>query len=112
VRFIRAADLCNRRPPHPHLDARQSNLHTSLHRRRVASRRLVPLACGCADPWICRCTDPPLSERMVDAGVGAAAHLLAADLPPMFDPPTLRAMWRQGHQQVVQRCRDTYGLAS
>ncbi len=24
-------------------------------RRRAVTKRLVPLACGCRDPWLCRC---------------------------------------------------------
>jgi hypothetical protein len=32
---------------------------------------------------------------MVHAAALAAAHLAAAGLPPIFDPPTLRALWRR-----------------
>lgn len=84
----------------------------AARRRRQAAVRSVPRRCGCRDPWVCRCADSLPSQRMADAGAAAAAHLLAADLPPMLDTATLRAMWRQRHHRLVQRCRDTYGLAS
>jgi len=67
-----------------------------LHRRRSASPRLVPLDCGCRDPWPCRCSDPPLSERMVDAGRDAALHILDAGEIPLLEIEILQALYRRG----------------
>ena len=67
-----------------------------LHRRRTASWRMPPLDCGCRDPWPCRCSDPPLSERMVDAGRAAALHILAAGRVPLLELEVLQALWRRG----------------
>ncbi len=67
-----------------------------LHRRRSASPRLVPLDCGCRDPWPCRCSDPPLSERMVDAGRDAALHVLDAGEIPLLQIEILQALYRRG----------------
>jgi hypothetical protein len=86
-----------------------------LRRRRQAADRLPPLRCGHRDPWPCRCNlyrRHDNSDRWVDAGAAAARHLIECGLPPSFDLETLRAMWRQGHHQVAQQCRDAYGLAS
>ncbi len=69
--------------------------------RRCASWRLIPLGCGCADPWPCRCSRPPLSDKQVDAVVQAAEHLFDAGYPPIFDVPTLRALWR-GHRELAE----------
>lgn len=33
----------------------QSATMDGWKRRRAATKRLVPLACGCRDPWLCRC---------------------------------------------------------
>jgi hypothetical protein len=34
-----------------------------MQRRQHAAARLPPLACGCVDPWTCRCDgDPPLDD--------------------------------------------------
>lgn len=64
--------------------------------RREASRRVVPLDCGCPDPWPCRCSDPPLSDQTIDAGRDAALHLLGVGLIPLLDIETRRALWRRG----------------
>jgi hypothetical protein len=66
-----------------------------LRRRRAASRRVPPLDCGCPDPW-CRCSEPPLSERMIDAGRDAALHLLDAGNVPILEFEVLQALWRRG----------------
>jgi hypothetical protein len=69
----------------------------ALHRRRQASRRLVPLECGCcADPWDCSCDTPPLTERMVTAGAQAARHLLECGHVPILKLDTLRALHARG----------------
>jgi hypothetical protein len=65
-------------------------------RRRHASWRVVPLDCGCPDPWPCRCTDPPLSDQQIDAGRDAAVHLLTAGLIPLVQVEVRRALWRRG----------------
>lgn len=67
-----------------------------LRGRRESSRRLVPLDCGCRDPWPCRCTDPPLSERMIDAGRDAAQHILDTGRVPLLEIEVLQALWRRG----------------
>ncbi|MGO9156994.1 hypothetical protein [Mycobacterium sp.] len=67
-----------------------------LHRRRNTSWRVVPLDCGCRDPWPCRCTQPPLSERMVDAGRDAALHILDAGEIPLLEIEILQALYRRG----------------
>lgn len=68
-----------------------------LRHRRKASQRLVPLDCGSVDGWTCRCTWPPPSERMVDAGADAAIHILAVTgCVPILQPDTLRALYRRG----------------
>lgn len=67
-----------------------------LHRRRGASPRLVSLDCGCRDPWPCRCSDPPLSDRMVAAGRAAALHILDAGEIPLLEIEILQALYRRG----------------
>jgi hypothetical protein len=86
---------------------------TDLHRRRGASRRLAFLHCGCRDPWPCRCTDPPPSQRMVDAGRAAARHLLEVGHTPILKPEVLRALWRRGgaDRQLAQHLYNTEGAA-
>jgi hypothetical protein len=68
----------------------------ALHRRRQASRRMVPLACGCADPWPCRCTDPPLSERAIENWRDTALHVLSTGYLPVLPIEARRALWRRG----------------
>lgn len=68
-----------------------------LHRRREASERMVPLDCGCGpDPWLCRCTQPPLSERALDGYRAAARHVLDAGMVPVLPIEVRRALWRRG----------------
>jgi hypothetical protein len=93
-------------------------LYGSLRRRAEAARHLRPLACGCRDPLDCNCwpplTDrPPPTERMVDGAVNAAKHLRAANLPPLFDLPTLRAMHKRGgdDRQLAQELFELAGEA-
>lgn len=73
-----------------------SNDAAGLDRRSAAAHRIPPLACGCADPWVCRCHEADPSERMVDAAADAAHHLLDLGLFPVLDLDTQRALWRRG----------------
>ncbi|WP_225594257.1 hypothetical protein [Mycolicibacterium fortuitum] len=66
-------------------------------RRFAAACRIEPLDCGCGpDPWLCRCTEPPLSDRMIDAGRDAALHLLECGRVPLLEIEVLQALWRRG----------------
>jgi hypothetical protein len=67
-----------------------------LRRRRAASWRLPPLDCGCRDPWPCRCTEPPLSAKMLDAGRQAAEDILRSGYVPLLQFEVLRALYRRG----------------
>lgn len=69
---------------------------TQLERRREAARRLPSLDCGCPDPWPCACTQPPLSEQMIDAGRDAALHFLRLNHVPILGIEVLRALYRRG----------------
>ena len=73
-----------------------SDTVAGLHRRRKASRRMVPLDCGCGpDPLSCRCTQPPLSEKMIDAGRDAARHILDTGHVPLLEIEVLHALYRR-----------------
>jgi hypothetical protein len=67
-----------------------------LYRRSQAAARSVPLDCGCRDSWPCCCTQPPLSQRTVDAGRDAARHILASGKVPLLEFEILQALWRRG----------------
>ncbi|ORV61582.1 hypothetical protein AWC03_09790 [Mycobacterium europaeum] len=67
-----------------------------MRRRRDAARRSVPLDCNCRDPWPCRCTEPSLSVKMVDAARDAAEHLMRAGIVPLLDREALEALWWRG----------------
>jgi hypothetical protein len=69
---------------------------SQLKRRRDAGRRLPTLDCGCADPWPCRRSEPPLTEKMIDAGRDAALHLLRCNAVPLLKFEVLQALWRRG----------------
>ncbi|HVQ85892.1 MAG TPA: hypothetical protein VMS84_14280 [Mycobacterium sp.] len=96
-------------------------LGEQLRRRRAAAAASRPLRCGHRDPLTClarRCHEsrrarddlhPPPSDRWVDAGAAAAAHLLAAGVAPILDVDTLRGMWRHGHHRLAQHCYDLAG---
>lgn len=82
-------------------------------RRREAAARSIPLDCGCRDPWICRCTEPPLSEAMIDAGRDAAQHILDTGRVPVLEFEVLRALYRRGgaDRQLAERLwAETGGL--
>jgi hypothetical protein len=78
---------------------------SQLRRRSAASKRLVPLDCGCSDTWTCSCSSPPLSEAMVDAGRDAALHILETGTCPVLEIEVLRALYRRGGQdrQLAER---------
>ena len=72
------------------------DITSQLHRRRSASARSIPLDCACRDPWPCRCTEPPLTERALDGWAAAARHLLAAGRMPLLPVEVLRSLYRRG----------------
>jgi hypothetical protein len=57
---------------------------------------MAPLDCGCRDPWPCRCTEPPLTDQMIDAGRDAALHILDRGEIPLLEIEVLRALYRRG----------------
>lgn len=67
-----------------------------LRRRREAARRVPPLACGCPDPWPCRCTEPPFTEHGLDGWASAARHLRSTGKTPLLPLEVLRALHRRG----------------
>lgn len=69
---------------------------TGWNRRHDAAARLVSLDCGCPDPWPCRCSEPPLSDRMIDGGRDAALHVLSVGQVPLLAAEILQALWRRG----------------
>jgi hypothetical protein len=70
--------------------------HRSWNRRRAA-QRMVPLECGCGpDPWLCRCSEPPLSDVVVDGWRDAARHVLAVGPMPLVPLEVRRALYRRG----------------
>ncbi|MDT5348319.1 MAG: hypothetical protein QOH91_1606 [Mycobacterium sp.] len=69
---------------HPRRATAQDTL-SQMKRRQSESRRHISLDCGCRDPWTCRCTQPPLSDKMIDAG-GV----------PLLKIEVLQALWRRG----------------
>ncbi|PJK21249.1 hypothetical protein CSX11_16970 [Mycobacterium goodii] len=57
----------------------------------------MPLDCGCRDPWPCRCTEPPLTDRAIDGWRDAAQYVLATtNKTPMIPLEVLRALYRRG----------------
>ena len=88
-----------------------------LRRRRAATYRVEQLDCGCgtSDPWICRCTQPPLSDRAVDGWRDAATHVRAEGMTPALPIEVLRALYRRGGQDraLAEELHDAAGrLAS
>jgi hypothetical protein len=83
-----------------------------LRRRRSASWRLPPLDCRrrTADPWLCRCNRPRLSEKMITAGADAARHLISVGCVPLLELDVLRALYRRGGNDR-QLARELYELA-
>lgn len=78
-------------------------------RRRAASRRLEPLHCGCADPWPCRCSQPPPSRQWIDGYRDAALHLRRLGLLPAPLIPEMQVLWRRGGADR-RLAQELYGL--
>ena len=72
---------------------------------------MPPLACGHRDPWPCRHYEPPPTQRMVDAGAAAAAHLLELGHTPILKTDVLRGLWRRGgaDRQLAQHLYELAG---
>lgn len=69
------------------------------HRRRDAAERLALLDCGCADPWVCRCTQPPLTDHQIEGWKSAAERVLGVTgNTPLLPLEVLRALYRRGGQ--------------
>lgn len=74
----------------------RADIVSQLRRRRRAAERLAPLDCGCSDPWPCRCTEPPLTDRALDGWRDAAGHLFDAGKTPLLPLEVLQALYRRG----------------
>lgn len=74
----------------------EGGILSQLNRRRGSAARSVPLDCGCRDGWVCRCTEPPLSDQALDGWRDAARHILAAGKTPALPLEVLRALYRRG----------------
>jgi hypothetical protein len=72
------------------------DLPTQRQRRRHAAARSVPLDCGCRDPYVCHCTEPPLSEHAIESWRRTALHLLGAGHVPFLPLEARRALWKRG----------------
>jgi hypothetical protein len=94
-------------PPRPCLD-----VQSLVSRRRDAARRLPPLDCGCRDPWPCRCTEPPLSERAIDGYRDAARHIIEHGQTPLVPIEVLRALYRRGgsDRQLAKELHEAAGV--
>ena len=74
-----------------------------LRRRREASYRLPPLACGCRDPWPCRChercpccgQEPPPSDHALEGWVSAIVHLDGHGLTAIVPVAVWRALKKE-----------------
>jgi hypothetical protein len=87
----------------------------AMRRRRRDSRRLPPIgACGCIrDPSHDRhrC-GAQISDKQLQAAVDAAHHIIDAGYLPIFDVPTLRALWKSGHHELVDELHGAKVVAS
>lgn len=52
----------------------------------------------------------PLSDNQLDGATAAAKHLLSHDLPPIFAPDTLRALWRRGDRALALTLAEIAGV--
>jgi hypothetical protein len=82
-----------------------------LKRRRQAARRSVPLDCGCRDPLLCNCTQPPISEVALDGWRDAALRLLFGGQVPLLPIEVRRALWRRGgpDRVLAEKLHEAYG---
>lgn len=70
---------------------------SQLKRRRGAALRSVPLnCCGCRDPLLCKCTQPPINDGALDAWRDAALQILFAGNLPLLPIEVRQALWRRG----------------
>jgi hypothetical protein len=64
-------------------------------------------ACVCRAAPRRRRSAAPRSEHpsaaQLRGAVGAAGHLLDLGLTPLFDTPTIQALWASGHWRLVER---------
>jgi len=78
--------------------------------RRAASWRSSRLACGCRDPWPCRCgqAEPTTGNER------AVQHLVGLGLLPAPNREGLRVMWRRGGQsrQAAEFIAERWDLAA
>jgi hypothetical protein len=80
-----------------HHHSRLPSVHVAqLRRRTQAAARSVPLDCGCRDPILCDCTQPPLSDRAVDGWRASALHILDTGQTPVLPIEVLRFLYRRG----------------
>lgn len=78
------------------MDCDQHSRVAGWRRRQHAARRVMALDCGCPDPWPCRCSQPPLSDKIIDGGRDAALHILESGRVPSLKIEVLQALWRRG----------------
>ena len=78
------------------MDCDQHSGLAAWKRRNQAARRVAPLDCGCADPWPCRCTEPPLSDHALDGWRDAALRVLFSGQLPLLPIEVRRALWKRG----------------
>ena len=58
---------------------------------------MVPLGCGCRDPWVHSCrAQPPLTERQLEGWRDTARHVLGTGHIPALPLEVRRALWRRG----------------
>lgn len=92
---------CRRRLRAPLSQARAHG-PTCWHLRYEASLRLVPLDCGCRDPWRCRCTVPALSDNQIDGWADAARYVMdTTGCVPVLPTEVLRRLWQRGGDDRV-----------
>lgn len=77
-----------------------------LRARRHAADRVVPLSCGCRDPWSPSCgSSDELTTKEVDGYRDAVVHLGEHGLTAAARLPELRALWHRGgpDRRLAQR---------
>ena len=53
----------------------------------------------------------PPTPHQLDGAVAAAEHLLGYQLPPIFDLPTIRMLWRRGDRKLALTLAKIRGVA-